>query len=233
MTQSSIAEGLPAAGSPRRAEHAANSRPSASSTRVYSRFVTWMKVLLPGIALALIVLVVVWPHMRLQDTRFRIGFSALKTGDGEDPAMLNPRFIGADKSRQTFSVTADIAKNLLNSKKSVELEMPKADIALEDGTWLVITAQTGIFTRADETLKLSDSVNMFHDSGYEFRTERADIDLTTGTATGDVPVVGQGPFGVISAEGFTILDKGKTIYFTGKSKLVMYPGAGQAGGRKP
>lgn len=224
--QSSIAEEMPPT-QPRLAGREADSRPNASSTRVYSRFVTWMKVLLPVIALALIVLVVVWPYLKLQDTRFRIGFSALKAGDGEDPAMLNPRFLGTDKSRQTFTVTADIAKNLLNNKKSVELEMPKADIALEDGTWLVLTAKTGIFTRADETLKLRDSVNMFHDSGYEFRTERADVDLTKGTATGDAPVVGQGPFGVISAEGFRLIDKGKTIYFSGKSKLVMYPGAGK------
>ena len=210
-----------------------SSRPDGSSAWVYSRFVTWMKVLLPGVALVLIVLVVAWPYMKLQDTRFRIGFTALKAGDGEDPSMLNPRFLGADKERQTFSVTADIAKNLLNNKKSVELEMPKADIALDDGTWLVLTAEAGIFTRIEETLKLRGSVNMFHDSGYEFRTERADIDLNSGTATGDVPVVGQGPFGVLSAEGFRLVDKGKTIYFTGKSKLVMYPGAGNPGEGKP
>ena len=186
-----------------------------------------MKVLLPGVALVLIILVVAWPHLKLQGTRFRIGFSALKAGDAEDPSMLNPRFLGADKTQQTFSVTADIAKNLLNNKKSVELEMPKADIALDDGTWLVLTAETGIFTRLEETLELKGSVNMFHDSGYEFRTEQADINLTDGSATGSVAVVGQGPFGILNAEGFRLIDKGKTIYFTGKSKLTMYPGAGK------
>ncbi|MHA1597086.1 MAG: LPS export ABC transporter periplasmic protein LptC [Alphaproteobacteria bacterium] len=220
------AEGLPPVPS-RLAGRQTSERPDGASTRLYSRFVTWMKILLPGVALLLIVLVVAWPHMKLQDTRFRIGFSALKAGDDEDPSMINPRFLGTDKERQTFSVTADIAKNLLNNKKSVELEMPKADIALDDGTWLVLTAETGIFTRAEETLELRGSVNMFHDSGYEFRTERADVDLTNGTATGDVPVIGQGPFGVLSAEGFRLIDKGKTIYFTGQSKLVMYPGAGK------
>jgi lipopolysaccharide export system protein LptC len=203
------------------------SRPDGASTQLYSRFVTWMKVLLPGVALVLIILVVAWPHLKLQDTRFRIGFSALKAGDAEDPSMLNPRFLGADKTQQTFSVTADIAKNLLNNKKSVELEMPKADIALDDGTWLVLTAETGIFTRLEETLELKGSVNMFHDSGYEFRTEQADINLTDGSATGSVAVVGQGPFGILNAEGFRLIDKGKTIYFTGKSKLTMYPGAGK------
>ena len=192
----------------------------------YSKFVTMMKFLLPVVALLLIVLVVVWPYLKLNDTRFSIGFSALRVGNVEDPAMINPRFQGADKDRQTFSITADIAKNLLNAEKSVELEMPKADISLEDGSWLVVTAKTGIYVRQNETLTLSESVNLFHDSGYEFRTESADIDLTKGTASGSVPVEGQGPFGNLKAEGFRLVDKGRTIYFTGKSKLIIYPGAG-------
>ena len=194
----------------------------------YSRFVTMMKVLLPVIALVLIVLVVAWPYLKINDARFNIGFTALKVGNVEDPAMINPRFQGADKDRQTFSITADIAKNLLKGGKSVELEMPKADISLEDGSWLVLTAKSGIYVRQDETLTLNDQVNLFHDSGYEFRTESAVIDLTKGTASGTVSVAGQGPFGNLKAEGFHLVDKGKTIYFIGKSKLTIYPYAGGA-----
>ena len=192
----------------------------------YSRFVTMMKVLLPVIALALIVLVVAWPYLKFNDTRFSIGFTTLRVGNVEDPAMINPRFQGADKDRQTFSITADIAKNLLNGDKSIKLEMPKADISLEDGSWLVVTAKNGIYVRQNETLTLNEQVNLFHDSGYEFRTESAVIDLTKGTASGTVSVEGQGPFGNLKAEGFRLVDKGKTIYFTGKSKLTIYPGAG-------
>ena len=204
-------------------------RPNAmhgQPVRAYSRFVVLMKVLLPVIAFLLIVLVVAWPYLKLNDTRFSIGFTALKVGNVEDPAMINPRFQGSDKDRQTFSITADIAKNLLNAEKSVELEMPKADISLDDGSWLVVTAKSGIYVRQKEILTLNEQVNLFHDSGYEFRTESADINLTTGSASGSVPVEGQGPFGNLKAEGFRLVDKGKTIYFTGKSKLTIYPGAG-------
>ena len=131
------------------------------------------------------------------------------------------------RSKQTFSITADIAKNLLNAEKSVELEMPKADISLDDGSWLVVTAKNGIYVRLNQTLTLNEQVNLFHDSGYEFRTETADIDLTTGTASGSMPIEGQGPFGRLKAEGFRLVDKGRTTYFTGKSKLTIYPGAGE------
>ena len=192
----------------------------------YSRFVIMMKVLLPVVALVLIGLVVAWPYLKLKDTRFSIGITALKVGSVEDPAMINPRFQGSDKDSQTFSITADIAKNLLKGNKSIELEMPKADISLEDGSWLVVTAKSGIYKRQNETLTLNGQVNLFHDSGYEFRTESVAIDLTKGTASGTVSVAGQGPFGSLKAEGFHLVDKGKTIYFMGKSKLTIFPGAG-------
>ena len=195
----------------------------------YSRFVTLMKFLLPGMALILIILVVVWPYMKLKDSRFNIGFTALKVGNVENPAMINPRFSGSDEDRQTFSITADIARNLLSTERSVELEMPKADIALEDGSWLVVAAKSGVYVRQSETLTLSESVNLFHDSGYEFRTESADIMLTKGRASGNSPIEGQGPFGHLEAQGFRLFNEGKTIYFTGKSKLTVYPGTGKRG----
>ncbi|NQV48063.1 MAG: LPS export ABC transporter periplasmic protein LptC [Rhodospirillaceae bacterium] len=189
----------------------------------YSRFVVLMKVFLPVVAVALITLVLIWPHLQFKDARFRIGFSALTSGDTNDPSMINPRYIGTDEKSQAFSVTADIAKNLLNGKKSIELEMPKADISLEDGSWLVLTAKNGIYERVAETLQLKGSVNMFHDSGYEFKTESADIDLATGIATGLQSIEGQGPFGTLKAEGFKLFKNKNVILFTGKSRMTMYP----------
>ncbi len=192
----------------------------------YSRFVSMMKYLLPALSGVLVIMVVAWPYLRSKDTMFRIGFAALKSGDKDDPAMLNPRFLSTDKGSQLFSITADLAKNLLNAKAEVELETPKADIALKDGTWLAVTAETGIFAREAKTLSLVGSVNIFHDSGYEFNTSKARIDLSKGIAEGTEPVEGHGPFGSLSAEGFRIKDKGRTIEFSGKSRLIMFPGAG-------
>ena len=103
--------------------------------------------------------------------------------------------------------------------------MPKADITLEDGTWLVLTANDGEYSREEKALNLAGQVNLYHDSGYEFRTERAAIDLTTGTALSNDPVSGQGPFGRLAAAGFRMMNKGKVIHFLGKSKLTLYPGA--------
>lgn len=201
-------------------------------TQGYSRFVSMMKFFLPALALIVVALVVLWPHLGADDLKFRLGFAAVKLGIAEEPSMVNPRFVGADKENQPYSVTADLARRLTGGSlaedaETVELEMPKADIMMKDGTWLVLTSKTGVFARGNQTLDLKGAVNLFHDSGYEFRTEIAEIDLAAGSAGGTAPVEGQGPFGNLTAEGFKLINRGKTIFFTGKSKLVLFPGAGK------
>ena len=202
-------------------------------TRGYSRFVSMMKFLLPAIAGVVVLLVVVWPHLATDDLKFRLGFAAIKLGISSEPSMVNPRYVGADKENQPYSVTADLARKLsgglsIKGAGTLELEMPKADLMMKDGTWIVLTAETGVFKRARQTLDLQGAVNLYHDSGYEFRTDLAEIDLSTGTAHGTAPIEGQGPFGHLQAEGFRLVNRGKTIYFTGKSKLTLYPGAGKS-----
>lgn len=196
----------------------------------YSRFVGTMKLVLPTVAFFLIILIVAWPYLRTQDNRFRLGFTEMGLGGKEAPAMLNPRYLGTDENAQPYSITADIAKNLLKEDASVELDMPKADITLEDGSWLVLTAENGIYGRKEKTMELVGAVNLFHDSGYEFSTARAHIDLNSGMAYGESPIEGQGPFGDLKAEGFRLINKGSTIHFTGKAKLVIYPSAGRQTG---
>lgn len=191
----------------------------------YSGFVLITKVLLPVTAVGLIGLVILWPHLRTEDLRFRIGFAALQSNIDGDPNLLNPRYVGTDDDDQPYAVTADIAKKIdgegLDTR--IGLELPKADITLKDGTWLAMTAENGIYARRLKTLELDGSVNLFHDSGYEFRTEKATVDLSKGLAQGDQPVKAQGPFGTLKAQGFRLLNKGRTIVFTGKSEMLLNP----------
>jgi lipopolysaccharide export system protein LptC len=195
----------------------------------YSRFVFIMKLVLPTVALGLIVLVVLWPQIYLGNNQFSIGFSRFKASGGEFPSMVNARFVGTDRKNQPFTVTADLAKSTSLSSTNVELEMPKADLGMDDGSAMMLTANSGVYDQTDKTLKLQGAVNLFHDSGYEFKTAAADVDLATGTATGTKPVEGQGPFGQLHSEGFRITGDGKRLLFTGKSKLTILPAARDAG----
>lgn len=191
----------------------------------YSRYVYFMKFALPMAALILIAMVVIWPQIKASNVGFNIGFARLKIGAPENPSMVNARFVGSDKRDQPFSITADLAKNLMLGKSAIELEMPKADIGMKDGSWIVLTANSGIYDQKGKMLNLRGAVNMFHDSGYEFKTQAAQVDLETGVAQGSHAIAGQGPFGRLEAEGFRIENKGQRMIFTGKAKLVINPQA--------
>ncbi|MAF49904.1 MAG: hypothetical protein CMM10_16740 [Rhodospirillaceae bacterium] len=189
----------------------------------YSRFVVFMKVGLPIVALCLVGLLFLWPQIKGKDIKFSVGMASFKSSNPESPSMVNARFVGSDSRNQPFSITADLAKNLLLGKSAVELEVPKADLAMRDGTWLVLTANTGIYDQKGKSLDLHGAVNLFHDSGYEFKTETAHIDLDRGVAVGNKPIIGQGPFGQLASEGFRIENMGRRMLFTGKAKLTIYP----------
>ncbi len=190
----------------------------------YSRFVALMKFFLPAGALALAGLVVLWPQMQVSDKGFRPGVVAsVGPQDADRLRMVNARFSGLNKKTLPYTVTAPLAVQNNPQADEIELSSPKTDITLKDGSWLAVTADKGRYFQSRQILDLFGMVNLFHDSGYEFQSTRAHIDLVAGTAEGDQPVTGQGPFGELTAEGFRISDKGKSIYFTGSAKLVIYP----------
>src|SRR5690606_16376386 len=137
--------------------------------------------------------------------------------------MINARYTGVDDNRRPFTVTASSANQEDANSPLIALAQPKADIILEDGSWLALTASDGLYNKSTNMLELTGEVNLFHDEGYEFHTPSATFDLKAGDAHGVEPVAGQGPFGQLDAQGFVIHDRGQRVVFTGKSKLVLYP----------
>jgi len=197
----------------------------------YSRFVAWMKVLLPFFALGLIALIVIWPRLKSEDT-FRIGFSSVQLSGSAQPGVDNARYMGTDENRRPYTITADLARIDDKVDGLIFLETPKADLTLEDGTWLVLTANKGRFFEGRQRLELDGNVNLFHDTGYEIATEHLNMDLKTNIAESKAPVVGHGPFGVLNSAGLKLIDKGRIIYFTGPAKLVLYPSQNAERGAK-
>jgi len=189
----------------------------------YTRFVRILKVLLPALAVTLVAIVVLWPQLMKEDDRFHVGIADVDVGPDDGPSMINVRYLGTDSRQQPYVITADLARNVDSDGARVALAAPKADILLADGTWLIMSASEGLYERKGQTLELSGEVNLFHDSGYEFRTDHAVIDLDAGQARGERPVRGQGPFGDLSAEGFRITDQGKTLVFPGPARAIFYP----------
>jgi lipopolysaccharide export system protein LptC len=187
----------------------------------YSRFVGVMKVALPIAAAALLALVLAWPRLSQLDDKFHIGFARLSPRDVETLSMLNARYYGLDAQNKPFSVTADIAVQEPGNQDLVHLQAPKADFVGSGGANVLIEANTGLYHQSTKMLDLTGSVSLFHDTGYEFHTEAAQVDLAHNTARGDLPVFGFGPNGQIQGQGFETKDRGQRIVFTGQSQMSL------------
>lgn len=208
---------------------APNSPPSERAGRTlsgrHSRFVQWTKLGLASVALVLIALVGIWPQLRSRDGALPVGVSSGGHEDAESLHMVKPRYTGLDENNLPYEVTADLASQASAKSDSITLDNPKADMTIKDGSWMAFNATSGLYGQKSQLLDLSGTVNLFHDSGYEFTSTSARINLATGAGEGEEPTIGHGPSGEIEGEGFRFLDRGKTIVFTGKSRLILYPGA--------
>ncbi|MBT5414876.1 MAG: LPS export ABC transporter periplasmic protein LptC [Rhodospirillaceae bacterium] len=194
----------------------------------YARAIRLLKLVLPTIAAILIGIVAVWPQIRPGQNKLPLAAAEVSAEEIENLAMINARFMGIDGRNQPFTVTAEMATEAAPNSKQVQLSAPKADITLQNGTWLALTADSGVFRQDEQTVELEGHVNMFHDAGYEFETTTAFVDLGQGAAFGFEPIDGQGPFGTIEAEGFQVFDEGERVIFTGNATLVLRPQAKRA-----
>ena len=191
----------------------------------YSRFVGLMKWGLPALAALLVLLVLAWPGMLKRDEGFQLSFSGLRGLGEEQLTMLNPRFVGVDRKNQPFEVTADSANQDPADSRRVTLDRVQADITLTDGSWLSLIAAGGLYRQAEQALTLEGPVSIHSDSGYELHLRRVEAVLADGAAWSDSGVEGQGPFGQLRADRMRIENQGERLYFEGRVRLTVLPGA--------
>lgn len=195
----------------------------ARRRRGWSRTVGLLKVLLPTVALSLVALVIIWAQVHNNDAGFRVGFSLVSPEDAHKLTMMNARYAGTSRDNQPYLVTARQAEQEAPGADLIRLSEPKGDITMKSGAWVALTAPAGDYHQESEILDLSGGVNLFHDSGMEFNSPTARINLRDSTAIGHDPVEGHGPAAEIRSQGFHVLDEGGRVIFTGKAHLTLYP----------
>lgn len=186
-----------------------------------------LKRALPVAALAVLSLIVLWPEITGSDERLRVAYRKPTAGVTDSARLVEPRYLGRDERSRPYALTADLAEQPPGSA-IVDLVRPRGDVTLEDGSWVLLEARAGRFDRERRVLDLSGEVALFHDAGYEIRTDRARIDLGAGRAEGDDPVAAQGPAGTLDAIGFRLEERGSVAIFPGPARMVLVTAEGAA-----
>jgi lipopolysaccharide export system protein LptC len=176
------------------------------------------KWVLPLTAMALLASIALWPEIEDSVTQNRLRMNHV-SGEVDGGKLLDARYNGVDEKGRPYTVTAATAWQI--DPVRVGLTMPKGDITLANGTWLMVTSKEGTFMQHLNQLDLAKDVTLYRDDGTTMHTESASVDLKAGAAAGADAVHAEGPFGVLDAQGFTVMDKGAAIDFPGPAHLVL------------
>lgn len=188
----------------------------------YSRLVRSLRLILPLLAAALLVLAMIWPSLDWKSVIVGDDLDiSVDPRDVQELRMRSARLVGADETGQPYQVSATQARQGENGLDVVILDQPAGEIVLDDGATLTVSAERGHYNRNAESLELSGAVVVEHGNGYKFLSDSAVVDISDNRASGYEAVEGIGPEGRIEGEGFEILDKGRTVKILGKSRLTV------------
>ena len=166
----------------------------------YSRFVKIMRILLPLLAAALIVIMMTWSELDDKTAILPKEDVLQKSNMGENE-LLNPRFETTDSQQRPVHVEAERALQNQDNPNIVQLESPKANLKMKDGSGLTIESATGTYEQKVEKLYLETDVQIHHESGYDLMAEELRVDMKTREVWSDKTVHIEGPDGTISASG--------------------------------
>jgi lipopolysaccharide export system protein LptC len=222
----------------------------AAPRRVFKRkrrkgLILALKIVLPLIAVSCVAYIVIWSRQvpRVIPSDVVANVDQQKTSD---VTVKKVQYNGVDANNRPFSITAASAmqpqKPVPTGAESqaaapptgaaaergdvVNLKQLIADMTMNDGAWVAVSADDGVYHRDAGTVDLSGNVTLFHDTGLMFETDAATIDLKNDTASGNQPIEGQNPDGQLAAQGFEVRDDGRTIIFTGRAYLKLLPKKG-------
>lgn len=166
----------------------------------YSRFVRWLKIGLPLIALAILSAVFLLPRERSFD-----GGLIYSTADlialGEGMNVDNPRFSGSTEKGEPFVVSADSAVPDGPDPEQIVLHAPRAALDLADRS-LTLTAEGGELSPKTHRLELSGAVRLVTTDGYVVETAWVEADVRKGALRAPGRIRAEGPRGSIEAGSF-------------------------------
>jgi len=191
----------------------------AKRTKRYSRLVRSMRLFLPIVALAIVVVLMVWSDREAPLKAVPREKISPQTASRNE--LVNPKFQSEDSDNQPYTITADKATQNSENMDKILLDKPVADISLKGRNWVALKAKQGAYNQKSGVLELDGSVQMNHDTGYEIQSDHMNIDVNQQMLSSDRAVTGHGPSAEISAQGLEADGKTDTVIFKGPAKLIL------------
>jgi lipopolysaccharide export system protein LptC len=179
--------------------------------RKRSRQIKRLRLILPGLIIAIIVLIFGWIVIKSIISALNVYNPAT-----QDVRMTNPRFYSQATSGERYEVSGLEAVRR-GTASTMTLKAPIMDMKGDATRPNRLEAISGIY---DDATKMFDAKGrvVFNSgaSGMTLKTEDARVDISRNQVTGDGHVEGTWNNGHIQGESFAIYDNGSRIVFHGK-----------------
>lgn len=179
------------------------------------KLANFLRVALPAVALVVLFALIVWPVLRPN----KIITAAV--ANIPDLVIQNLHYTGLDSKNQPYSVSALKATRPKGLNNIYDLDKPEGELTMTSGAWIAVKSQYGRYDQDTRKLWLGGDVQLFHDKGYQFTSDEAQVDLNENYAWGEKPVLIQGGFGEIRGQGFRLLDNGHVMIVKGPAHALL------------
>ena len=190
----------------------------------YSRFVAWLKVLLPLAALAL--LSTLFLLSRNTDPIAAVPFADDELLDRvRDEQITGPFFSGSTTDGARVSVAAGTVRTGLGKASTVE--DLSAQIDMLSGTRIILFSDAGRFDMRNAQSNLTGNVVVTTSTGFKMTTDSLNADFDAMRVEALQPVAANSPFGTLNAGQMRMEKRGHDenthLIFTDGVKLVYDP----------
>lgn len=143
----------------------------------------------------------------------------------DDPIirMVGARFQGRVEDGRSFLIGARQAARDERQPHRVSLVEPIMVVGAETATPRRLMARLGVYDEQTRLLQLTGEVRIDDGLGNRVASEDITIDTRTGTAVGQKGIEGDGPVGQVSADSYSVKDKGDRIEFRGRVRTRVNP----------
>lgn len=192
----------------------------------YSRMVSWLKVLFPLAALALLSTLFLLSRSVDPDTQIPFADKEIKERL-RDQQVTGPFFTGTTADGDQISFAAEKLTTPEGQTGAHEALNIRVDMDLAGGGEITLTADQASFELTKDRAELTGAVRITTSTGYRLQSDRFVSEMTALNLISPGPVEGAGPVGQLSAGGMTLTaPKSGTsaqLIFNNGVKLVYTP----------
>jgi lipopolysaccharide export system protein LptC len=200
--------------------NALNKKISFPPINHHTRKVMLAKIILPIIAGALILILMILPNIKENIKDFGLEFNIGK-GEFEHLNIKNTTVYITDEKNRVNNFVAKQVQETQNGSKIYNLIAPTGIMPLDEHEWLNISSPDGLFDQNISILTLTNTVEIFYSKGLNISTKEASFDFKSSYGYSKHPVTGDGFIGKLEAQGFEYDGKNNILSFTGKTHILI------------